>query len=254
MKPQPSVTSLLCLSLFGAIPLAFALQAQAEKPATRSLDDWNYQPLYEAGGIRATSLLEAQAVGADGDPVGTIENAILDSENQIVTLIAEVGGMWDSGDRHVSIPWDEVALTREGVRVPVHQDNVEEYDLFDDAYVDDAYLFKGGTQRVTEVEGDVMTGPRIWKLTDLIDDFASLDRETGLGYITDALLTRNGVMQAVIVKSADPEWGPGPYAYPFYSHPDDWNPGAMHYELPYSRQDLRQLPPFDFAQYPSLWD
>lgn len=185
--------------------------------------------------------------------VGTIENAILDQENQIVTLIAEIGDMWGSASRHVSIPWEEAELIGEGVRVPVHEDNVEDYNLFDDEYVDDSYIFKGDMGQTNQVEGNVLTGPRIWKITDVIDDFASLGNYTGMGYIKDILLTRNGVIQAIVVNPSSPEFGNGPQAYPFLGGPDDWQPNALHYELPYSRESVTDLPAFDYGKYDSFW-
>lgn len=250
MKPHGKAVSALSLSII-SIAMLTAQTAQGQDNP-RSLEEWNYDALYQQGGIRADALLNAKAIGAEGKAVGTIKNAILDEENQVVTLIAEVGGMWDSGDRHVSIPWDEVELTREGVRVPVREDNLEDYNLFDDEYVDDAYIFKGDLAQTTQVEGDVMTGPRIWKITDILDDFASLGEDTGVGYITDALFTRDGVMQAIVVTPSSNEFGSGPRAYPFYGQPDDWQPGAMHYELPYARESLTGLPAFDYGQYDSL--
>lgn len=256
MRSHGGVSPLLSFPLLCVALLASPAQAHADETPTdpHLLDDWNYQPLYESGGMLAQSLLEARAIGGEGDAIGTIENAILDQRNRIVTLIAEVGGTWESGSRHVSIPWEEVELTAEGVQVPVREDNMAEYDLFDDDYVDDAYLFKGGLGSVEEVEGDVATGPRIWKITDLIDDFASMGKETGFGYITDALITRDGVLQAIVVKPSHPGLGEGPFAYPFTSQPNGWQPGAMHYELPYSREALESLPPFDYARYDSLWE
>ncbi|MYL24316.1 PRC-barrel domain containing protein [Halomonas alkaliantarctica] len=228
-------------------------QAAQSQDDPRPLGEWSYDTLYEEGGIRAEKLLTAQAIGATGEVLGRIENAILDEENQIVTLIAEVGGMWDSGDRHVSIPWEEINLIQEGVRVPVREDNIEDYNLFNDEYVDDAYIFKGELEKSTQVESDVMTGPDIWKVTDIIDDFASLGADTGMGYITDALFTRDGVMQAIVVKPSSAEFGKGPYAYPFYGHPNDWQSSDMHYELPYSRKALSNMPAFEYKKYDSFW-
>lgn len=254
MKPRGKAVPGLSLSLpILSIAMLTAQTAQSQDNP-RSLEEWNYNALYQQGGIRAESLLNAEAIGAEDKAIGTIRNIILDEENQIVTLIAEVGGMWDSGDRHVSVPWEEAELTREGVHVPVREDNLEDYNLFDDAYVDDAYIFKGDLAQTTQVESDVMTGPRIWKLTDIIDDFVSLDQETGVGYITDALFSRDGVMQAIVVAPSSDEFGSGPRAYPFYGLPDDWQPGAMHYALPYSREAITGLPAFDYGQYDNLLD
>jgi len=250
MKPYGNAVYALSFGIMiMSMPTAHAAQSQGNP---RPLDEWSYHALYQQGGIRAETLLNAKAIGAEGNAVGTIENVILDEENQVVTLIAEVGGMWDSGDRHVSIPWEEVELAKEGVRVPVREDNIEDYNLFNDEYVDEAYIFKGDLEKSTQVESDVMTGPRIWKITDIIDDFASIGKDTGVGYITDALFTRDGVMQAIVVKPSSADFGDGPYAYPFYGHPDDWQPGAMHYELPYSRKSLSDMPAFDYKKYDSL--
>lgn len=252
MKPHGKTVSALSFAIMTiSMPTAQAAQSQGNP---RPLDEWSYDALYQQGGIRAETLLNTKAIGAQGNVIGTIENVILDEENQIVTLIAQVGGMWGSGDRHVSIPWEETQLGQQGVRIPVREDNVEDYNLFNDEYVDDAYIFKGDLEKSTQVESDVMTGPRIWKITGIIDDFASLGKDTGVGYITDALFTRDGVMQAIVVKPSSSESGKGPYAYPFYGHPDDWQPGAMHYELPYSRESLSDMPAFDYKRYDSLWN
>lgn len=247
-------TTVLTLSLAIISTCMLTAQAAQAQSDPRPLNNWSYDELYEQGGIRVENLMDAKVLGVKDNEIGTIANVILDEENQIVTLIAEVGGMWDSGDRHVSIPWDEAELIQKGVRVPVREDNIEDYNLFNNEYVNDAYIFKGNLETSIPVESDVMTGPRIWKVTDIINDFASLGENTGVGYITDALFSRDGVMQAIVVNLSSAEFGKGYYAYPFYGHPDDWQPSAMHYELPYSRDSLSNVPNFDYKKYTSLWD
>ncbi|BBI64814.1 hypothetical protein HSBAA_61200 [Vreelandella sulfidaeris] len=101
----------------------------SEAQELRSLDEWNYSALYEQGGFRAEQLLEAKVFSPQENEIGEMENIVLDQENQVVAVIAEIGGMWDSGDRHVAIPWDEVEFVEDGIQAPVQQDNVEEYDL-----------------------------------------------------------------------------------------------------------------------------
>lgn len=235
------------------IVMLTSLTAQSQE-SSRPLDDWDYAELYQQGGLRAEALLDAKAISAEGEAVGEVSNIILNEENKIVTLVAEIGGMWDSGDRHVSIPWDEVDLTEEGVRVPVRRDNIAEYDLFNDDYVDEAYLSKGELEQTTQVESDVMTGPRIWKITDITDEFVSLGKDKGVGYITDALFSREGIMQAIVVNPSNSEFGNGPRAYPFYGYSDEWQPGSPKYELPYSEEEIKDLPTFDYDQYEGLWD
>ena len=220
--------------------------------ASRPLNDWDYSALYEQSGFRADALLKAAAFSPQEDKIGEIVNIVLDQQNQIVTVIAEVGGMWDSGDRHVAIPWDEVELFEAGIKVPVRQENVEEYDLFTNVTIDEAYIYKQEMERVSTVEEDVATGPQTWKISDIIDDYASIESEEGYGYITDALFTRNGIMQAIIVKPSSEEFGSGPRAYPFYGYPEGWRPGNSHYQLPYASDEVKELPVFDYDRHKSV--
>ncbi|CAM4305627.1 PRC-barrel domain-containing protein [Vreelandella rituensis] len=218
----------------------------------RSLDEWSYKPIYEQGGFRAEKFLDAKVFSPQGNEIGEMANIILDQENQIVAVIAEIGGMWNSGDRHVAIPWDEVKFFEDGIKVPVRQDNLEEYDLFTNININEAYVYKQELERVTNVERDVATGPQTWKITDIIHDYASMENDEGYGYIKDALLSRNGTMQAIIIKPARSEFGQGPRAYPFYGYPESWRPGDTHYILPYSKEDVEELPAFEYDKYDSI--
>lgn len=224
----------------------------SEDQGLRSLAEWDYNALYEQGGFRAEQLLEAKVFSPQENEIGEMENIVLDQKNQIVTLIAEVGGMWDSGDRHVAIPWDEVEFFETGIKVPIRQDTVEEYDLFTNITIDEAYIYKQEMERVSTVEEDVATGPRTWKISDVIDDYASLESEDGYGYITDALFSSNGIMQAIIIKPSNHDFAQGPRAYPFYGYPEGWRPGDSHYLLPYSKEDVEELPVFDYKKYDSV--
>lgn len=221
---------------------------------TRPLSEWDYSALYEQSGFRAEALLAATVFSPQEEEIGEIVNIVLDQQNQIVTIIAEVGGMWDSGDRHVAIPWDEVELFEAGAKVPVHQENIEEYDLFTNVTIDEAYLYKQEMERVSTVEEDVATGPQTWKISDIIDDYASIESEQGYGYITDALFTNNGIMQAIIVKPSREAFDSGPRAYPFYGYPEGWRPGRSYYQLPYASEEVKELPVFDYDNYESVLD
>ncbi|SDN86162.1 PRC-barrel domain-containing protein [Vreelandella arcis] len=218
----------------------------------RSLDEWNYSAIYEQEGFRAEQLLDAKVFSPQDNEIGTMANIVLDQKNQIVTVIAEIGGMWNSGDRHVAIPWDDVEFFENGIKVPVREDNVEEYDLFTNVTINDSYIYKREMQQVLTVEEDVATGLRTWKISDIIDDYASMKNAGGYGYITDTLFSRSGIMQAIIVKPANEEFGQGPRAYPFYGYPEGWRPGDSHYILPYSREDVENLPAFEYEKYNSV--
>ncbi|MWJ29073.1 PRC-barrel domain containing protein [Halomonas sp. ZH2S] len=220
----------------------------------RSLDEWSYKSIYEQGGFRAENFLDAQVFSPQENEIGEMVNIILDWENQIVTVIAEVGGVWDSGDRHVAIPWDEVEFFEDGIKVPVRHDNLEEYDLFSSVNIDESYIYKQEMERISNVEENVATGPQTWKITDIMHDYASMENDGGYGYITDALFSRSGVMQAIIVKPASAEFGQGPRAYPFYGYPEGWRPGDTHYILTYSRKDVEELPVFEYEKYGSVFD
>ena len=229
-----------------------ALSGPQHDQGVRSLDEWNYSAIYEQEGFRGKQLLEEKVFSPQNNEIGTMANIVLDQKNQIVTVIAEIGGMWNSGDRHVAIPWDEVEFFEDGIKVPVREENVEEYDLFTNVTINDSYIYKQEMQQVITVEEDVATGPRTWKISDIIDDYASMKNDGGYGYITDTLFSRSGVMQAIIVKPANDEFGQGPRAYPFYGYPEGWRPGDSHYILPYSREDVVKLPAFEYEKYNSI--
>lgn len=264
---QKTLILLMCISLF-----SLATQVQAVEEETqgsdrtnqfdmdttsndtnvRSIDEWSYAPIYEKGGFRAEKMLEAKVFGTQGAEIGDIKNILLDQKNQIVGVIAEVGGMWDSGDRHISVPWDEVVFSENGVEIPVQQDNVEEYDIFRE--FDEAYVSEQELERIKEVEEDVALGPRTWKITDVLHDYVRMKDGTDYGLITDALFAKDGVMQAIIIKPANTETGQGPRAYPFYGYPQGWRPGDRHYVLPFAREDIETLPVFEYEKYKSVWD
>ncbi|WP_230533576.1 hypothetical protein [Microvirga roseola] len=68
-----------------------------------------------------------------------------------------------------------LALNR--VVVPVTEDTVD-----DDAYSarDVLTYFRAGATQV--VDNDIDTGPSIWKVTDVIDDYAHLNNNRAYGY------------------------------------------------------------------------
>lgn len=230
----------------------FGVDTTPHDSNVRSIDEWSYAPIYEKGGFRIGNMLEANVFGTQGAEIGETIDIILDQKNQIIGIITEVGGMWDSGDRHIFVPWDEVVLSEDGVQIPVHQDNVEEYDIFRE--FDEAYVYEQELDRVKEVEEDVALGPRTWKVSDILHDSVRMEDGTDYGTITDAIFARDGVMQAIIVKPASTDTDQGPRAYPFYGFPQDWRPDDTQYVLPFAREDIEALPVFEYEKYQSVWD
>lgn len=212
------------------------------------LANWDYERLYKLGGVRADRLMKSKALGPDGEEIGSIENVIIDGNNRAVALIAQVGGLWDIGDTHVAIPWKEVEVTRDGVTTPVREDNLQNYSLFDSKHITPRNL-----EQTTRVEDDVETGYRSWKLTSLLNDYATLNGGVGYGYVNDVVLSRDGEIQAVIIEAAT-RYGTGPYAYPFYGYDQDWNPAFETYSLPYDESEARELDPIDYERLKSNSD
>ncbi|XKH59045.1 PRC-barrel domain-containing protein [Halomonas sediminis] len=224
-------------------------QAQAQEDVVRPLSDWDYEAIYEAGGIRADNLIDAEVFGGNQEEIGSIENVLITQENKIAAIIAQVGGFWDMGDTHVLVPWEEVELNEKGIMTPVTEDNLDKYGLF----TSDDYITKQDLSQTQRVDDDLETGPGIWKLTDLLDDYATVGEGVGYGYVNNMLFSRNGEVQAVIVES-DTAYGRGTYAYPFYGYGYGWAPGYPAYALQYDADEIGEMKPFDYEKYDGLWD
>ncbi|WP_346796522.1 PRC-barrel domain-containing protein [Halomonas sp. Bachu 37] len=197
------------------------------------------------------SLMDAEVFGESGEEIGNVENVLINQDNQIVAIIAEVGGFWGIGATHVLVPWEEVQLTDDGVQVPIVEDNVDDYDLFDSGYISQDDLSQ--TEQARQVDDDVETGDRIWKLTDLLDDYASFNNRVGYGYIDNILFSREGEIQAIVIHSAG-NFGNAPYAYPFYGYGYGWAPGNASYMLQYEENEIGDMDVFDYREYNGMWD
>jgi len=80
-----------------------------------------------------TILDDYEVRGENGDDIGSVENMIFDDEAQVLAIIAQVGGFWDTGDTHVSVPWEQVELANGALTVPVTEDNLDDYSIFGDS-------------------------------------------------------------------------------------------------------------------------
>ncbi|MEC9483482.1 MAG: PRC-barrel domain-containing protein [Halomonas sp.] len=222
---------------------------QAQENEVRTLSDWNYEAIYQDGGLTAENLMDVEVFGVEGEEIGSVENVLITEENQIAAIIAQVGGFWDMGDTHVLVPWEKVKLIEGGVAIPVTEENVEEYGLFSSEFIT-----KRDLNQAQQVDDDLDTGPRVWKLSELLDDYVSMgDEGVGYGYVDNVLFSRNGEVQAVVVES-DMAYGGGAYAYPFYGYGYGWEPGYTTYSLPYGEEEIGELDEFDYEEYDGLWD
>ena len=207
-----------------------------------TLADWRYDDLYN-GGVSVEELIDGMdVIGPTGDDIGEVENVLFGPGGRVVALVAEVGGFWDIGDTHISVPWDMVQPGTDNVLIPVTEETVGDYSIFNDnvTYLDAA-------NQIQQVEGDgigkVETGPRVWRATDLIGDYARVkrgDRFGNYGYVND-LIIRNGQIAATVV-SPDSGYGRGgSYAYPYPGYT-----AGDYYNLPYAEDELGGVEPFEY--------
>ncbi len=252
MHTQTLMSMVAAGAIAAGLPtIAAAQDIQAE---VVRLQDWNYDQLY-AEGISVEQLLDAEVSGPTGDEIGDVENVVFGKDGKVLSIIAEIGGFLEIGDTHVNIPWDQVRVGAEAdeITVPLTQETIEEYSLFADPLL----TATEATTEVQAVEGDnagvALTGLRAWRATEVIGDYARLREGEGFtnyGYVDD-LIIRNGEIAAVVV-GADVGWGtPGMYAYPYYGYGYGWRPGLGYYDLPYSREDVGTMRPFDHERFDS---
>jgi sporulation protein YlmC with PRC-barrel domain len=220
------ITTAITLTL-SAMPFAVA------RAATDKIDivSWNQADLY--AGLTAEQLFDTEVRGADGEDIGEIENLVVSADGKIDKVIVEAGGFLDIGDTHLAVPWEQVELgpNLEWVKLPVDEDNIENFSLF---------------------EGEeVKTGPRAWKASELINDYVALQDVPSYGMVQDIVFNQDGNVEAVVVYP-DVAYGVGrPYAYPYYGYgyDRDFDPGAETYRLPYRMSEIQELGPFDYSAF-----
>lgn len=244
-----SIKRNFCVTTLAITATAAAFQAHAQEEMVSPLSDWNYDEIYEKGGIRADSLMDAEVFGDNEDEIGSVENVLITQDNKIAAIIAQVGGLWDIGDTHVLVPWEDVEIHEDGVKVPVTEDNADDYGLF----ASDEYITEQDLSQTQQVDDDIEAGAGVWKLTDLLNDYATVGEGAGYGYINNILFSREGEVQAVIVQS-DSAYGAGSYAYPFYGYGYGWTPGNTAYYLQYGEDEVGDVEPFDYERYEGLLD
>lgn len=218
-----------------------------------ALPEWH--PVIERdNAVSVDEILDFDVYGPTGEEIGEIENVLFGLDGEVNSVIAEVGGVWDIGDTHVNVPWSDVDIdtAAERVVIPVTQETVEDYTLFTDE------IITAGVSEtaISEVSGDgagvVATGPRVWQARELISDYVRVrdgDGYVNYGYVDDIVIQEDKI-SAVVVRT-DVTWGtPGAYAYPYYGYSSGWRPGSAYYDLPYQRNEVGELDPFD----DSIWD
>ena len=227
-----------------ALAAGTAAAQQVDTGDVISLTEWNYGDV-AASGWSASALMDEDVYGQDGEEIGEVEDLIFGPDGRLISLVAEVGGFWDMGDTHVGVPWEQVeyAGTDGGVVVPVTEENVDDFDVFEYSGLPGSAL-EG--EMVAGLD-DAEIGGRAWRASELIGDYARLSGDEGpmnYGYVTDVIV-QDGEVAATIV-SARGVYGRGAYAYPPYAgYGYGWEPGSPFYDMPYGEADIEGYAPLE---------
>ncbi|MCQ0989842.1 PRC-barrel domain-containing protein [Jiella marina] len=233
-------------------PMATTMEngSAGENPGIVSLPDW-HPDMTADNSMSAENIIDMDVIGADGEDIGDVENVLFGTDGRALSIIAEVGGVWDIGDTHVSIPWDDldIDMAESQVRVPVTEDNVDDYSLFDQELIG----AETASSQIADLESgwfsDAETGPRVWRASELIDDYVRYQGDqswTNYGYVDDVMIT-DGEISAVVVRP-DTGYGGfnnGLYSYPYYGYDYGWSPGLTNYDLPYDEATIRDRQPME---------
>lgn len=233
----------LAASLLSGTAFAQVIETERVIPLT----GWNYDEIYADGRSIDNLLDDGVVYGPGGDEIGSVENVLFNTDGEVLSIIAQVGGLWDIGDTHVNVPYDQIGIAGNNVTIPVTEDTVDDYSL----YADDFVTGPEASTTIEAVDDDVATAARVWRATELIGDYVRVrdgDTYANYGYVED-LIVRDRVLAAVAVRS-DVGWRGtrGTFAYPYYGYGYGWNPGNTYYDLPYSVEDVGEAEPFDYDQ------
>ena len=233
------------LAMIAVAAPAMAAESQPDQKAGGTdvivLSDWTYEPLYESGWSVEDMMDETAVVGPSGQEIGQVENLVFSDDGKIMAMIAQVGGVMDIGDTHVSIPWNEVELSQdmERIEIPINEESADDYAIFGDR----SALLKEDADRIVTVDEETQTGTKIFKATDLIGDYAYLTEDVQYGYVSD-LVVQDGKVSAVVI-DASRYARPGYYAYP-YGATDGWRPSGLRFQLPYSEGEIASIDTFNY--------
>lgn len=246
--------SAIALAAAGAAPVAAQNAIDAGKI---DLQSWNYTDIYSGNGWSVVDMFDEGVYDESGERIGDVEDFVVNNDGEVIALVAEVGGFWDIGDTHVGVPLDEVDMSSARITVPVTEDTVDDYDLFE-------YSGLPGTtlgEEVTTGLDDTTFAMGTWRASDLIGDYVRIRDDDGenwlnYGYVND-LVVSDGEIASTIVNTAG-SYGQGSYAYPYYAPRDygamydmpagRWDAGAPTYDLPYLEGEVTDLPEFEYEQ------
>lgn len=178
-------------------------------------------------GLSVERLLNMDVRGRNNNSIGEIDNMLVNADGEITAIVVDSGGFLDIGETHFRVPWQQVRIApgMEYASVPVAEDNIQNFNLFDEG---------------------VRKGPREWRVTELLDDYAGLNDGVHYGVVQDLVINRDGKIQAVVVGSRS-TFGANYHAFPFRAQAFD--PALDTYTLPYNRNQVAGLTPFRYDAY-----
>lgn len=214
------------------------------------LAGWPDDTLYTAGISVDQLLYNAAVYGPTGDEIGSVENVIFSDSGEALAIIAEIGGFWDIGDTHMSIPWDQVEINaaESRVTIPITEETVGDYSLYggDGGWFSEEDYFALDTEFAQAVDDDIDPGPTVFRASEFMGDYVYLTNATPYGYVND-LIVEDDQITAVVVDAGAYYGTPGYYAYPYnYAPGTTWNPYDRRYNLPYGTDTVDQIENFDY--------
>lgn len=241
---------MLFAAMFGVaatMPTITAAQTDDVREDVVDLAGYSYEDLY-AEGMSARSVYEAMdAVDSTGEEIGQVEDMIIDRDGNVIAVIAEVGGFWDIGDTHVSVPFQDVEFTEFGVTLPVSEETINDFTIFNADYLAGAEASGEVVQQIDDAE----VAPSFYRLSEVIGDYARVsDNDTfrNYGYVRDAVI-REGRVDALII-NPDLGYGMTGYrAYPYYGANYGYNPYDRYYDMPYDATEAVDLEEFDYSSF-----
>jgi sporulation protein YlmC with PRC-barrel domain len=176
-------------------------------------------------GVRASRVMDQEVYGGDGEDLGDVKDIFVGRDGRISAIVVEGGGFLDIGDAAFRVPWNEVNLTPgvAGIRIRMTEETAEDYDLFD------------GPETL-------VSGPREFRISELIGDYARLSDGAGFGRVSDVVISPEGRISGVLV-TRDIGWGGGAYGYPYYGYGYGFEPGNDYYGLPFASTDAAATAP-----------
>ncbi len=171
-------------------------------------------------GWRASDLMSAKVYGRGQEPIGEVNNVIVDRRGTVKALIIEAGTDGDLSPNLFRVPWSEVRVgsAHDRVTLPIDADSVASRTDFVDEKLDKP--LDAGDNRFTELTGT----------------FVTLKDGSRYGTVEDLVFSPEGRLTAVLAREGpDSSLNSAPATDAVFDrHAGGW-------KLPFSREDITVL-------------